>query len=109
MRVCLCESELSKQELRNEWLKCPLETSFSRGKKLLGSLGGLFSRTSEPKKTAPVNGPVILRVQEYDPTNAPRNMSWSGLIHESLLASTLPEHAVLFSPRQVSELDAAAV
>jgi hypothetical protein len=32
-----------------------------QGEKLLGSLGGLFSRTWKPKKTAPVKGPVVLR------------------------------------------------
>ncbi|XP_021747025.1 IQ domain-containing protein IQM1-like [Chenopodium quinoa] len=48
-------------------------------------------------------------VQEYDPSNAPRKMSSNGLNHKPLPAITLPEPAVLFSPRPVSELDAAAI
>ncbi|KAJ9163555.1 hypothetical protein P3X46_023207 [Hevea brasiliensis] len=31
----------------------------SRGEKLLGSLGGIFSRTWKPKKNRPITGPVI--------------------------------------------------
>ncbi|XP_021733939.1 SNAP25 homologous protein SNAP33-like [Chenopodium quinoa] len=38
-----------------------IDYDLSRGEKLLGSLGGLFSRTWKPKKTAPVKGPVVLR------------------------------------------------
>lgn len=32
-----------------------------QGEKLLGSLGGMFSKTWKPKKTRPINGPVITR------------------------------------------------
>ncbi|KNA11307.1 hypothetical protein SOVF_136430 [Spinacia oleracea] len=38
-----------------------IDYDLSRGEKLLGSLGGLFSRTWKPKKTTPVKGPVIFR------------------------------------------------
>lgn len=48
-------------------------------------------------------------VQEYDPTNVSRKSNSNGLIHMPLPAITLPEPAILFSPRPVSELDAAAV
>lgn len=47
-------------------------------------------------------------VQEYDTTNMCKSSS-NGLIHKPLPAITLPEPAILFSPRPVSELDAAAV
>ncbi|KAK9697246.1 hypothetical protein RND81_08G024600 [Saponaria officinalis] len=48
-------------------------------------------------------------VQVYDPDKGLRKSSVNGLIHEALPAITLPEPAVMFSPRPVSELDAAAV
>ncbi|CAO2818528.1 unnamed protein product [Amaranthus hypochondriacus] len=38
-----------------------MDYDLSRGEKLLGSLGGLFSKTWKPKKTAPVKGPIMLR------------------------------------------------
>ncbi|KAL2935343.1 SNAP25 homologous protein SNAP33 [Bienertia sinuspersici] len=38
-----------------------IDYDLSRGEKLLGTLGGLFSKTWKPKKTTPVKGPVILR------------------------------------------------
>ncbi|CAN1137958.1 SNAP25 homologous protein SNAP33 [Linum perenne] len=38
-----------------------LENDLSRGERLLGSLGGMFSRTWKPKKTRSVTGPVITR------------------------------------------------
>ncbi|XP_051115991.1 SNAP25 homologous protein SNAP33 [Andrographis paniculata] len=38
-----------------------IDQDLSRGEKLLGSLGGMFSRTWKPKKTRPISGPVITR------------------------------------------------
>lgn len=38
-----------------------IDYDLSRGEKLLGSLGGIFSRTWKPKKSPPIKGPVILR------------------------------------------------
>ncbi|KAL9243274.1 hypothetical protein vseg_017181 [Gypsophila vaccaria] len=38
-----------------------IDYDLSRGEKLLGSLGGLFSKTWKPKKTAPVKGPTVVR------------------------------------------------
>ncbi|KAH9617873.1 hypothetical protein KSS87_017583 [Heliosperma pusillum] len=47
-------------------------------------------------------------IQEYDPIGLCRS-SVNGLLHKPLPAITLPEPAIMFSPRPVSELDAAAV
>ncbi|KAH7550726.1 hypothetical protein ACOSP7_023734 [Xanthoceras sorbifolium] len=38
-----------------------IDNDLSRGEKLLGSLGGMFSKTWKPKKTRPVMGPVMTR------------------------------------------------
>ncbi|KAF6171706.1 hypothetical protein GIB67_007227 [Kingdonia uniflora] len=38
-----------------------IDQDLSRGEKLLGSLGGMFSKTWKPKKTRPIQGPVITR------------------------------------------------
>ncbi|XP_059644657.1 SNAP25 homologous protein SNAP33-like [Cornus florida] len=38
-----------------------IEHDLSRSEKLLGSLGGIFSRTWKPKKTRAIRGPVITR------------------------------------------------
>ncbi|VVB13649.1 unnamed protein product [Arabis nemorensis] len=38
-----------------------IDRDLSRGEKLLGSLGGIFSRTWKPKKTRSITGPVITR------------------------------------------------
>ncbi|XP_074280734.1 IQ domain-containing protein IQM1-like [Silene latifolia] len=47
-------------------------------------------------------------LQEYEPKGLCRS-SVNGLIHKPLPPVTLPEPAIMFSPRPVSELDAAAV
>lgn len=38
-----------------------IDHDLTRGEKLLGSLGGIFSRTWKPKKTRSITGPVITR------------------------------------------------
>lgn len=36
-----------------------------QGEKLLGSLGGIFSKTWKPKKTRPITGPMITRDDSF--------------------------------------------
>ncbi|MCL7030410.1 hypothetical protein MKW94_007955 [Papaver nudicaule] len=36
-----------------------IDQDLSRGEKLLGSLGGMFSKTWKPKKTRAINGPIV--------------------------------------------------
>lgn len=50
-----------EQLTRAHMVAADLDHDLSRGEKLLGSLGGLFSRTWKPKKTSPIMGPVIIR------------------------------------------------
>ncbi|KAG0463410.1 hypothetical protein HPP92_019479 [Vanilla planifolia] len=42
-----------------------IDQDLSRGEKLLGSLGGLFSKTWKPKKTREIRGPVISRDDSF--------------------------------------------
>ncbi|WOL07780.1 hypothetical protein Cni_G16528 [Canna indica] len=42
-----------------------IEHDLSRGEKLLGSLGGLFSKTWKPKKTREIKGPLLTRDDSF--------------------------------------------
>ncbi|KAF9597176.1 hypothetical protein IFM89_016164 [Coptis chinensis] len=42
-----------------------IEVENIRGEKLLGSLGGMFSKTWKPKKTKAIKGPVITRDDSF--------------------------------------------
>ncbi|ONK55667.1 uncharacterized protein A4U43_UnF360 [Asparagus officinalis] len=42
-----------------------IDQDLSRGEKLLGSLGGLFSKTWKPKKTREIKGPLLTRDDSY--------------------------------------------
>ncbi|KAE9601926.1 hypothetical protein Lal_00041044 [Lupinus albus] len=48
-----------EQITRTHYIATDIDQDLSRGEKLLGSLGGLFSKTWKPKKTHAVRGPVI--------------------------------------------------
>ncbi|MED6206040.1 SNAP25 homologous protein snap33 [Stylosanthes scabra] len=48
-----------EQITRSHYVAADIDHDLSRGEKLLGSLGGLFSKTWKPKKTRAVRGPVI--------------------------------------------------
>ncbi|OMO53168.1 hypothetical protein CCACVL1_28833 [Corchorus capsularis] len=48
-----------EQITRTHNVAAGIDHDLSRGEKLLGSLGGMFSKTWKPKKTRPIVGPVI--------------------------------------------------
>ncbi|CAN1151933.1 SNAP25 homologous protein SNAP33 [Linum perenne] len=50
-----------EQITRSHDVAVELDNDLSRGERLLGSLGGMFSKTWKPKKTRPVTGPVITK------------------------------------------------
>ncbi|KAK6148609.1 hypothetical protein DH2020_019521 [Rehmannia glutinosa] len=50
-----------EQITRTHMVAADMEHDLSRGEKLLGSLGGIFSKTWKPKMTRPIIGPVITR------------------------------------------------
>lgn len=50
-----------EQITRTHMTAADIEQDLSRGEKLLGSLGGIFSRTWKPKKGHAIKGPVIMR------------------------------------------------
>ncbi|KAF4403123.1 hypothetical protein G4B88_027894 [Cannabis sativa] len=49
-----------EQITRTHTVAADIEYDLSRGEKLLGSLGGIFSKTWKPKKTRQITGPVIM-------------------------------------------------
>ncbi|KZV30006.1 synaptosomal associated protein [Dorcoceras hygrometricum] len=50
-----------EQITRTHMVAADIDHDLSRGEKLMGSLGGMFSKTWKPKKTRPIAGPVIIR------------------------------------------------
>lgn len=54
-----------EQITRTHITAADIEHDLSRGEKLLGSLGGLFSKTWKPKKTRQIKGPVLTRDDSY--------------------------------------------
>ncbi|KAI4335930.1 hypothetical protein L6164_014525 [Bauhinia variegata] len=49
-----------EQITRTHYVAADIDHDLSRGEKLLGSLGGIFSKTWKPKKTRQITGPVIV-------------------------------------------------
>ncbi|KAH6781653.1 soluble N-ethylmaleimide-sensitive factor adaptor protein 33 [Perilla frutescens var. hirtella] len=50
-----------EQITRTHMVATDIDHDLSRGEKLLGSLGGMFSKTWKPKKNRSISGPVITR------------------------------------------------
>ncbi|PKI77961.1 hypothetical protein CRG98_001581 [Punica granatum] len=50
-----------EQITRAHGVAADIDHDLSRGEKLLGSLGGIFSKTWKPKKTRAITGPMVMR------------------------------------------------
>ncbi|KAK4252496.1 hypothetical protein QN277_014489 [Acacia crassicarpa] len=77
-----------EQITRSHNVAVDIDQDLSRGEKLLGKLGGIFSKTWKPKKTRPITGPLIVgddqvqrkgshleQRQKFGLTSAPRGKS----------------------------------
>ncbi|KAJ3685565.1 hypothetical protein LUZ61_014729 [Rhynchospora tenuis] len=54
------------QQIERTHLKAvDIDQDLSRGEKLLGSLGGIFSKKWKPKKTGPIKGPKLARDEAF--------------------------------------------
>ncbi|KAJ0238152.1 SNAP25 us protein SNAP33 [Hirschfeldia incana] len=65
-RTLVMLHDQGEQITRTHHKAVEIDHDLSRGEKLIGSLGGMFSKTWKPKKTRPISGPVITR--DHSPT-----------------------------------------
>ncbi|WZZ37926.1 hypothetical protein YC2023_034185 [Brassica napus] len=95
-RDCGGAENQSVQELESYAVyKCQETTkTVQGGEKLLGSLGGIFSRTWKPKKSRSITGPVITRGVESPKRRVEKAKQDDGLADLSDLLSELKNMAV---------------
>ncbi|EOA19523.1 hypothetical protein CARUB_v10002435mg [Capsella rubella] len=99
-RTLVMLNEQGEQIMRTHQKTVDIDHDLSRGEKLLGSLGGIFSRTWKPKKTRSVTGPVITKgdsPKRRRVNNHSETREKLGLNHlpkpQSRTRDTLPESA----------------
>ncbi|KAI5074328.1 hypothetical protein GOP47_0010289 [Adiantum capillus-veneris] len=64
-RTLLNLHEQGEQITKTHELTFDIDHNLSRGEKLLGSLGGMFSKTWKPKKSRPITGPAISKSDSF--------------------------------------------
>ncbi|MQM19192.1 hypothetical protein Taro_052193 [Colocasia esculenta] len=64
-RTLVTLHQQGEQITRTHMSAANIEQDLSRGEKLLGSLGGLFSKTWKPKKTRQIKGPVLIKEDSF--------------------------------------------
>uniref|UniRef100_A0A1D1YEP4 SNAP25 ous protein SNAP33 n=1 Tax=Anthurium amnicola TaxID=1678845 RepID=A0A1D1YEP4_9ARAE len=64
-RTLVTLHQQGEQITQTHFTAANIEHDLSRGEKLLGSLGGLFSKTWKPKKTRQIKGPVLIRDDSF--------------------------------------------
>eukprot|EP01018_Ginkgo_biloba_P024865 Gb_35935 [translate_table: standard] len=64
-KTMLTLHEQGEQITRTHNIAVNIDYDLSAGEKLLGSLGGIFSKKWKPKKTRPINGPILTRDNSF--------------------------------------------
>ncbi|KAL0535663.1 hypothetical protein IC582_030004 [Cucumis melo] len=77
-----------EQITRTHMVAADIDYDLSRGEKLLGNLGGMFSKTWKPKKTRPISGPIISSDEVRRKGNHLEQKERLGLTHHKERTST---------------------